>query len=315
MRTTIAPSPVAAFDSTECTRQLQQLRPQIGSYWWLWPILRLRSRQIKGFFPQRLFAKLKPMCRKPYFVGQMTEGTRFLGDLNDRYSASCGMDRTYEVWLVTLLKDLADKFPGSVLDVGSNQGAVGAALGRHIGPSRKLFAFEPTPETAARAAATLALNALPNAMLLPIAVGDSDEKITFHFREGQSDLASAARDLHEETGAYRKLSVEARRLDSLMESHFADRVGVIKIDVEGFEPQVVRGAQALIRRDRPAIMFEYVPEMAGPLGWTAEDVAQLITAAGGAYEFQTYHHAEGAIGFPPQRDTGVLNIVAIPHSP
>jgi FkbM family methyltransferase len=288
MRTTIAPSPVAAFDSTECTRQLQQLRPQIGSYWWLWPILRLRSRQIKGFFPQRLFAKLKPMCRKPYFVGQMTEGTRFLGDLNDRYSASCGMDRTYEVWLVTLLKDLADKFPGSVLDVGSNQGAVGAALGRH---------------------------ALPNAMLLPIAVGDSDEKITFHFREGQSDLASAARDLHEETGAYRKLSVEARRLDSLMESHFADRVGVIKIDVEGFEPQVVRGAQALIRRDRPAIMFEYVPEMAGPLGWTAEDVAQLITAAGGAYEFQTYHHAEGAIGFPPQRDTGVLNIVAIPHSP
>jgi FkbM family methyltransferase len=241
----------------------------------------------------------------------MADGTRFLGDLNDRYSTLCGIDAGREAWLVALLCGLADRHQGTVLDVGSNQGAVAAALGRHIGPHRKLFAFEPLPETAARAAATLALNGLSNASLLSIAVGASDNPIAFHFRVGHSDLASAARDLREEEGTYGEVLVPCQRLDSLLADLLLDRVGLIKIDVEGFEPQVVRGAQELIRRDRPAIVFEYWPKVADPLGWHVEGVAELITSVGGAYTFEAYD-GDRPVEYPPRNVTGVYNIVASP---
>src|SRR5215217_4773564 len=103
----------------ECRCALERLRPLIGSYWWLWPVLRLRSRQIGGFFPLRLFDLLKPLCRKPYFIAIMQDETRFVGDLNDRYSAYCGMDAAKDAWLVGVLCHLADDHAGDVLDVGS----------------------------------------------------------------------------------------------------------------------------------------------------------------------------------------------------
>src|SRR5687767_9550806 len=114
MQKTATQPSVDALTPDACKRQLDVLRPQIGNYWWLWAILRLRSRQIKGFFPNRLFGKLLPLCRssKPYFIGSMADGTRFVGDLHDRYSASCGMDRGYERELVNLLKGMADGHPG-----------------------------------------------------------------------------------------------------------------------------------------------------------------------------------------------------------
>jgi FkbM family methyltransferase len=302
--------PVREFG--DCQRTLDQFRPQIGQYRWLWPILRFRARQIEGFLPRRLLARLKPFCRRPYFIGRMSDGTRFVGDLNDGYSAWCGLNPNHEMWLVQLLEDLADRHPGSFLDVGSNQGAVAAAVGRHLGPGRKLFAFEPVPETAARAAATLALNELRGASLVPLAIGERDEPVTFHCRAGHSDLATARR-VNEEQGEFRQVSVDCRRLDSLLRDVVRDRVGVVKIDVEGFEWKVMCGAQQLIHRDRPAIVFEYWPEVAGQLGWQAEDVAELITSAGGAYTFQAYEQNR-PIAYPPPSNGGIYNVVALPVS-
>jgi hypothetical protein len=147
--------------------------------------------------------------------------------------------------------------------------------------------------------------------VLPIAVGESDGPLTFHFQDGHSDIATA-RDLGDEQRPYRRLSVECRRLDSLLGDVLRDRVGVMKIDVEGFELQVVRGARELIRRDRPAIVFEYWPEVAGPLGWRVEDVAEAITAAGGPYIFEAYQQ-DRRVEYPPRRVEDIYNIVALPR--
>jgi FkbM family methyltransferase len=304
---------MVVLDTEECRRTLEQLRPRIGRYWWLWRILRLRARQIDGFFPLRLFSALQPLCRKPLFIGRLADGTRFVGELSDKYSAACGLDPTFDAWLIKLLNGLADRHAGNVLDIGSNQGAVAAAVGRHIGSERRVFAFEPVPDTAARAAATLALNHLSSAHVLAMAIGSTDEPIPFHFRSGHSDIASAARDLRGEQGEYRRFHVECRRLDSLLDDVLSDKVGVIKIDVEGYEPHVVLGARQLVRRDRPAIVFEYWADVARPLGWQVEDVAEMITEAGGPYAFEAYDQGR-RIDFPPAGEKGLCNVVASPVS-
>jgi hypothetical protein len=58
-------------------------------------------------------------------------------------------------------------------------------------------------------------------------------------------------------------------------------VALIKIDVEGHEAAVVRGATATIDRDRPAIIFEYAPELLrdasqSPFGWLADRGYELL---------------------------------------
>ncbi len=301
------------LDSADGRLWLNELRPQVGDYRWLWPILRFRSWQKDGVFPARLLTRLRPLCRKRYFVARISDGTLFVGDVYDLYSAQCAFNPTYDSWLVTLLCDLAKQHPGAVLDIGANQGLLTASIARQLGPSRSLVAFEPVPETANRAAATFALNGLSNATVLAIGVGDTDEDLQFNIIEGNSDLATTRAVVG--TSKATALTVPCRRLDSLLDNALREPVGLMKIDVEGFEPNVVRGAQSLIARDRPAIVFEYWPEAANQQGWRIEDVANGIVTAGGNYRFDAYqggHEGEQQISYPPPSDRGIYNIVAQP---
>ena len=308
----ITRSTVPTWDFTECQRRLENFRPEIGGYAWLWPILRLRARRTSSAFPFRLFSALTRFSRKRYVIAKTADSTRFLGDLRDRYSTMCAVQTTHDQWLIDLLNELVDRHPGSVLDVGANQGAIAAGIGRHIGAARKMFAFEPIPETAARAAATLALNGISTATVLPIAIGARNEAVSFHFPAGHSDIATA-RTPSGEPRDYQTLVVEMHTLDSLLGDVLQGRVGVIKIDVEGLELEVVGGAIELIRRDRPAILFEYWPEAAGPLGWRAQDIATLIMSAGGQYTFQAYL-GDQRVAYPPPCDELCYNVVALPGS-
>jgi hypothetical protein len=54
----------------------------------------------------------------------------------------------------------------------------------------------------------------------------------------------------------RPIEVPMRSIDSLCEELVLKDVRFVKIDVEGFEPQVLRGMARLLRRDRPVIVFE-----------------------------------------------------------
>jgi FkbM family methyltransferase len=293
---------------------LQQLGSDVGDYRWLWSALKLRSRLINGIFPARFLTLLKPLCRKRYFIGHLDDGTKFVGDVRDFYSAYSAFSGTYDAWLVSLLSSLSERNPGTILDVGANQGLLSAALGRRLGSSRNIVAFEPMPETASRAAATLALNDLSNVTVLAIAVGDTDETVQINVLDGHSDLVTV-RPMDEGVQNYRAVSVPCRRLDALLDNVLRERVGLIKIDVEGFEPNVIRGAQALIARDRPAIVFEYWPEAAQKMGWRLDALTDVVSAAGGEYQFEVYdggHDSAQRLSYPPPSDQGIYNIVALP---
>lgn len=120
-----------------------------------------------------------------------------------------------------------------VLDIGANIGVmtrIFASQAKHV------HAFEPSP----RALALLRQNAPANCTIHPIAVGETDgfAHIAEHEAVDESQIA--------ETG-YR---VPMRSVDSLnLAPDF------IKIDVEGYEPHVLRGAVETLKRG-PLVMFE-----------------------------------------------------------
>jgi hypothetical protein len=57
--------------------------------------------------------------------------------------------------------------------------------------------------------------------------------------------------------------VAVERLDALIERHAIDRLDLVKVDVEGHEPQVLDGMGTYLRRWRPTLLIEVLTDAAG----------------------------------------------------
>jgi FkbM family methyltransferase len=141
------------------------------------------------------------------------------------------------------------------LDIGTNLGLVMLQLAAQVGPSGRVHAFEPNPAMLAFLDATLARNADLPVTLHRVALGRDEAMLPLSVPAVNAGAASFV-DNGGRAVAYR-VDVPVRRLDAFAAEHGIDRVDFIKIDVEGFEAEVLQGGRDLIRRLRPrAIVLE-----------------------------------------------------------
>jgi len=131
----------------------------------------------------------------------------------------------------------------TVADVGANIGIYSLLAARAV-PQGRVLAFEPNPITAERMLTNLRLNGLDNVRLRASAVGSRAGSATLTARLGPGDHIALDRSSEVET-----ITVPLTTLDAAVER--AAPVSLIKIDVEGFELEVLRGATDLLGRDDP----------------------------------------------------------------
>jgi len=146
--------------------------------------------------------------------------------------------------------------PGSVfVDIGANVGWHTALASAAVGVDGHVYAIEPNPDNARLIAHTIERNRLANVHLLPIALGESTGYAAFRSAIGSNGgfLNHDERDSLDPNVTI----VPTIRFDDLHIPH----VDVVKIDVEGAEPIVFRGATQTIERDHPIIVFEFSCEM------------------------------------------------------
>ena len=174
-----------------------------------------------------------------------------------RYVVEPGMGVSYAVGFERrLLSFLGSRIRSgmTVYDVGANRGQMALFFARTVGPSGRVVSFEPAPPTYASLRRNVSLNGVANVDARNVAVGDSDGWAAFHFesdRPTEGYLTSARRDL----GGAASFVVQVRCLDSLL-SEGSPPPDVIKIDVEGAAPGVLRGARRLIARHGPSVYIE-----------------------------------------------------------
>ncbi len=148
-----------------------------------------------------------------------------------------------------LIKILSDRNKISI-DIGASEGLYTSHLYFY---SKKCVAFEPRPQ------ASFELGKLFSGLIPPIQIetvalsdfeGSSKLKI-FEKDKGRSTIEKT--NLIEEGGEIDIISTPVKKLDNYI---FNDSIGFIKIDVEGHEEEVLKGAEQILIKDRPNILVE-----------------------------------------------------------
>lgn len=148
-----------------------------------------------------------------------------------------------------------------IFDIGANTGLY--SIVSHIASKEiSIYAFEPNPINLKRLAKNIELNSISNISTLPFAVGNSNEEISFTVREDNSlsDTSSAIESFSKSTYRgelkWKNIKVAQVRIDDFVESHKITKIDMMKIDVEGYEIEVLKGAMQSILRWKPVILIE-----------------------------------------------------------
>jgi FkbM family methyltransferase len=199
----------------------------------------------------------RPNLRKAAPAGMQFQFSSYLGDLTVNVDTRYKVERImwsgeYEPPLIRFLE--AHKTDGWVcLDIGANVGAVALALGKFVGSSGKVYAFEPGPPNQQRLLSNLALNPPLHARTEVLACGVGEQRGELWWAEEEGNPGNA---LLSREGTHK---VPVITLDDFQREQKLSRVDFLKIDVEGMELQVMRGGIETLRRFHPVVYFETLP--------------------------------------------------------
>lgn len=148
---------------------------------------------------------------------------------------------------------------GVLLDVGANHGAYTRVL-HTLAPTAQVYAFEPHPRTFVQLQKS---TTLPNVLLINQAMGSEEGSLTL-FDMAAEDGSTQASLSRAAVALFSSDLVEHRiactTLDRFIEDHSIEKIALLKIDTEGFDLNVLKGASKAIAAKRiHAIQFEFIP--------------------------------------------------------
>ena len=152
------------------------------------------------------------------------------------------------------------------IDCGANIGHLAVVARNIVGPSGSAIAIEPNPRIYQYCVGNLELNAFRDVHALNIALGEEDGTVT---------ISDQRADDQNRVGEG-KIVVPMRRLDDVSG---AGRIALLKIDVEGYELQALRGARQTLERTL-VVYCELSASNAHRFGYTPGDIEQLLLDSG-----------------------------------
>jgi FkbM family methyltransferase len=168
-----------------------------------------------------------------------------------------------------------------IADVGANQGLYTLYFSRQS-PKGRVYAFEPDPSLFASLEENIKQNGAENVLLFNAAAADRTAKLTLRagrFNRGDNRIVPA------HLASVETTDVDAMPLDDAISE---GRLDLLKIDVQGFEVQVLRGAERLILANPDlAIFSEFWPHGLRMAGAGPEEFLEILAKAGFSIYRQT----------------------------
>lgn len=211
------------------------------------------------------------------------DGLRYRLDLHERIDANLYYRGAHEPRALETVKCLVQP-RDLVIDVGANAGYYTLPLSRRVGEDGLVVAFEPTAWAHARLLDNIALNDIRNVRVEKLGVSDRASSRVVSSDE-PAFRASWRLGTREKTpGPVATDAVRFVTLDEYVERLSPRRVAFVKVDVDGYELRVVRGAAGVLARDRPPLLIEIGKWTMAELGDDALELAELLWSLG--YDFE-----------------------------
>lgn len=156
---------------------------------------------------------------------------------------------------VTAIFQQAVKPGMTVVDVGANVGYYTMLAARELRGSGKVLAFEPASQNVSLLHYNVQLNGFADVVeVYPFALADGPRLVVLDMHGSNGVMSEFPGDLK---GLTERSLFRCMALDQLVK---LDRCDVLKIDVEGAEGLVVKGAENHLRRHRPLVFSEFAPD-------------------------------------------------------
>jgi FkbM family methyltransferase len=164
------------------------------------------------------------------------------------------------------------------LDVGANIGQFSAPLADAVGPSGRVVAIEPAPDTVAHLRTTIRCLGLSNVAVEPACATHTAGEVEFRAAAGNTCDIVASMKVGKSDGTFRTVRVPGSTLDEIADRHgIRDRVALIKMDVEGAEPLALQGGERLLAGERlPLFVVEIHRHALSNYGFSPADVLRFF---------------------------------------
>jgi FkbM family methyltransferase len=180
--------------------------------------------------------------------------------------------------------------PGDVaVDVGANVGWHALLMAARVGPTGRVYAFEPNDSTRRRLVGAVDANRLLQVTVDSRGLADRAGARGFeappagHVWDGTGHMTVEQEGRERQEGQAgqegKTRTIDCTTLDSFAVERKLHRLALLKIDVEGFELPVLLGARQVLAALRPAVVFEYDPAYVGRSGGTSEDLMRCWSEA------------------------------------
>lgn len=156
-----------------------------------------------------------------------------------------------------------------VYDIGANVGFVSVLLARLVGPTGQVFAFEPVPANAQQIQYNARANQFSNIRVQTVAIAESDGVAGFRLTDFSTTGKFAA--ISPTTG-HTEILVPTRQIDRMVFESEIPAPSLIKIDAEGAEVGILKGAARVLAKARPILLIE--------LHATNHEVMDILEAQG-----------------------------------
>ena len=162
----------------------------------------------------------------------------------------------YDLWMASNVADLELNEElklnnGVFIDVGANIGKYTIKIGNSLKMNGRVISFEPENDNFEMLKKNTKLNNLKNTTLINKALSDKKGKLKLYLAKGNLGHHSLVEKVGEK---YEEVEVDT--LDNILKELKISKVDLIKIDVEGAENLVLKGALETLKNSHPKIVFE-----------------------------------------------------------
>ena len=227
-------------------------------------------------YHQLLYLKNRvSLIGKKGFVKVDRQGFYWNIDLNSCVSKAIAYEGIWEPDTTKLILDFVK--PGMhVLDIGANFGYYSLILARSVGPTGKVWAFEPVKKYRDQLIWHINKNGFEKIIeVVPFGLSDNQGFETISIGD-----ASATLHWTNIVPSIEKELINLKRLDDVAEDLGINRIDFIKIDIDGNEPKFFRGATNILQKFHPPMALEFAQNSLHVAGSDVREQAQILKNLG-----------------------------------